>query len=81
MASRTGARLAVSLVSVLLCAELVGLVAYYIDTGTLFYTHRKSYPELLPTPDNQLVVGEAVHPYFGPTHKPGMSLTMQQRGQ
>jgi len=42
-----------------------------VDTGALFYTHRKSYPELLPAPQDRLVVGEALHPYFGVTHRPG----------
>ena len=49
----------------------VGLAAYYVETGALFYIHRKTYPELLPAPQNRLVVGEALHPYFGPTHRPG----------
>ena len=71
MAGRTGARLAFSLVVVCVAAELLGVAAYYVDTGALFYTHRKSYPELLATPQDRLVVGEALHPYFGPTHRPG----------
>jgi hypothetical protein len=71
VAGRTGARLAVSLVVFCLVAELVGLVAYYADTGALFYVHRKTYPELLPAPQDRLVVGEALHPYFGVTHRPG----------
>ena len=71
MAGRTGARLILSLVVFCLVAELVGLAAYYVDTGALFYVHRKVYPELLPAPQDRLVVGEALHPYFGPTHRPG----------
>lgn len=71
MAGRTGARLVLSLIVFVLCAELLGVAAYYVDTGALFYTHRKSYPELLPVPQDRLVVGEALHPYFGPTHRPG----------
>lgn len=71
MAGRTGARLAVSLVAFCLCAELLGLAAYYVDTGALFYLHRKTYPEPLPAPQDRLVVGEALHPYFGVTHRPG----------
>jgi hypothetical protein len=54
-----------------LFAELLGLAAYYADTGALFYLHRKAYPELLPAPQDRLIVGEALHPYFGPTHRPG----------
>ncbi|HET9267063.1 MAG TPA: hypothetical protein VFO31_02825, partial [Vicinamibacterales bacterium] len=65
------ARLILSVLIFCVCAELMGLAAYYVDTGALFYIHRKSYPELLPVPQDRLVVGEAVHPYFGPTHLPG----------
>jgi hypothetical protein len=71
VAGRTGARLAVSLVAFCLCAELLGLASYYVDTGALFYIHRKAYPEPLPAPQDRLVVGEALHPYFGVTHRPG----------
>lgn len=71
MAGRAGARLVLSLVVFVLCAELLGVAAYYVDTGALFYTHRKSYPELLPAPQDRLIVGEALHPYFGVTHRPG----------
>ena len=65
MAGRAGARLVLSLVVFCLVAELAGLAAYYVDTGALFYVHRKAYPKLLPAPQDRLVVGEALHPYFG----------------
>lgn len=64
-------KIATSVVVFVVCVELVALTAYYMETGALFYTHRKTYQELLPTPEDRLVVGEAVHPYFGVTHKPG----------
>ena len=60
-----------SLIVFCVAAELAGLAVYYVDTGALFYVHRKAYPELLPVPQDRLVVGEALHPYFGPTHLPG----------
>ena len=60
-----------SLIVLGVSAELLGLAAFYIDTGTLFYGGEKSYPDVLPTPDDRLVPGEAVHPYFGFTHHPG----------
>ena len=69
---RALARVTTSVVVFALCAELLGLAAYYADTGALFYGHRKTYPELLPTPQDHLFLGEAVHPYFGFTHKPGV---------
>jgi hypothetical protein len=70
--NRTFARVLTSLVVFAVSAELLGLFAYYVDTGALFYTHRKSYRELLPTPEDRLFLGEAVHPYFGFTHRPGV---------
>jgi hypothetical protein len=69
--SRVTARILISLIAFVVSAELLALAAYYAETGALFYTHRTTYPELLPTPDDRLVVGEAVHPYFGVTHLPG----------
>jgi hypothetical protein len=71
VAGRTVARLILSLIIFCLAAELFGLAAYYVDTRALFYLHRKTYPELLPGPQDRLVVREALHPYFGPTHRPG----------
>ena len=70
--NRTVARAITSLVAFVVCAELAGLAAYYAETGALFYTHRKEYRDLLPTPADRLVLGEAVHPYFGFTHRPGV---------
>ena len=67
----TAVRLLTSVVVFVLAAELLALGAYYVETGALFYTHRKAYAPLLPTPEDRLVVGEAVHPYFGVTHRPG----------
>jgi hypothetical protein len=62
--------IAVNIVVLVVFAELVALVAYYIDTGALFYAHRKSYPTLLETAAQRLTA-EALHPYFGPTHREG----------
>jgi hypothetical protein len=60
-------------------AELLGLVAYYADTGALFYTHDKAYGDLLPTPEDRLLVGEAVHPYFGSRTGPARRSTFPSR--
>jgi hypothetical protein len=53
-------------------AEGASLFLYYIDTGGLYYTSRPVYE--LPTAPIQegRLTGEALHPYFGPTHKPGV---------
>lgn len=68
---KVAARIITSVIAFAVAAELIALVAYYVDTGALFYVHRKTYPEPLPTPADRLVVREAVHPYFGFTHAPG----------
>ncbi|MBI4886326.1 MAG: hypothetical protein HY824_04485 [Acidobacteria bacterium] len=68
---RRTARALVATGAAILCAELFGLGAFYVDTGGLFYTHSKTYEDLLPAPEDRLVLGEAVHPYFGFTHRPG----------
>jgi len=60
----------VNVVLFLVFAELAALILYYVDTGALFYIHRKSYPALLETAQQQLTA-DALHPYFGPTHREG----------
>lgn len=71
MARRVRTRLAISVLVFCVCAELVALLAYYVETGGVFYTSRTTYQELLPAPENRRLVTEALHPYFGPTHTPG----------
>jgi hypothetical protein len=58
---------------VLFCvlAELLALAVYYVENGAVFYTHRKAYPRILESEEGRLT-GDALHPYFGPTHQPGM---------
>ena len=68
---RVVARIITSVIAFALCAELIALAAYYVETGGLFYTHRQSYDDPLATPGDRLVVRELVHPYFGFTHAPG----------
>ena len=66
------ARILISVLAFVVSAEALGLAAYYVATGALFYTHRRTYAAPLPTPEDRLAVGEAVHPYFGVTHRPGV---------
>ncbi len=68
---RVGARLVTIVVVFFVCAELMALMAHYVETGGLFYIHDKTYEDLLPAPENRRLVREALHPYFGPTHTPG----------
>jgi hypothetical protein len=63
-------RLAVSVVIFCLTAELLALAIFYWDTGHLFYAWRKAYEPIPETVAGQLT-GDGLHPYFGPTHKPG----------
>jgi len=75
VASRVRARLTIVIVNVVLfcvLAEVAALVVYYIDTGDLYYvSHRNYEPPVAPLQEGRLT-GEALHPYFGQTHKPGM---------
>ncbi len=68
---RVSARLVTIVVVFFVCAELMALMAHYVETGGLFYIHDKTYEDLLPAPENRRLVREALHPYFGPTHTPG----------
>jgi hypothetical protein len=63
----------VNLMLLALFAEVAGLFLYYVDTGALFYVHQKTYERITYTPEKRLT-GEALHPYFGPTHMPGLPL-------
>jgi len=51
-------------------AELFSLVIYFFQNGEVFYLHRKSY-KLIPETNNQALTFNGLHPYFGPTHRPG----------
>ena len=64
---------AVNLVLLGLLAEVTALFLYYVDTGAFFYTHRRTYEQIVDTPERRLS-GDALHPYFGPTHVPGLPL-------
>jgi hypothetical protein len=64
-------RLALGLVIFLITAEAIALAVFYWDTGNLFYLYRKPY-EPLSDVEQQQLANEGLHPYFGPTHKPGL---------
>jgi hypothetical protein len=67
-------RLLVVLVNVVvfvLSAEILGLALLYWQTGRFFYTHRRIYPLIEETRRGELT-GDALHPYFGPMHRPGV---------
>ena len=68
--------LVVVLVNVLVfcvAAEALALVIFYYQHGWLFYIdpYRTTYAVIPETRGGQLTL-EGLHPYFGPTHKPGV---------
>ena len=70
MSTRRGATIAVNVVVFLVLAEVASLAVYYVQNGGLFYIHRKTYKPI-PEAQQQALTANALHPYFGPTHKPG----------
>jgi hypothetical protein len=54
-------------------AEVAGLVVFYSQHGWLFYLdpYRPAYPRIAETAQGGLSP-MALHPYFGPTHRPGV---------
>ena len=68
--SRLLARVVISIAIFCLTAELLALAAFYWDTGHLFYAWRRAYEPIRETAAGQLTA-DGLHPYFGPTHKPG----------
>jgi len=70
MIRRRLALAAIRVIVALVFAELLSLTVYYYQTGHLFYLFRKTY-ETLPGTGRQPLTVEGLHPYFGPTHRPG----------
>ena len=68
---------AVNLILLGLFAEIAALFLYYVDTGAFFYVHQKSYERIGDAPERRLT-GDALHPYFGPTHVPGLPLQIPE---
>jgi hypothetical protein len=65
------ALVAVNVAVFVVCAELLALIVYYEQTGRLFYTYRRTLPVIEETARGALT-GDALHPYFGPIHRPGV---------
>lgn len=70
----------VNLVLLGLFAEVAALFLYYVDTGALFYLHERTYERIQDTSERRLT-GDALHPYFGPTHVPGLPLQIPEELQ
>lgn len=67
---RRAALLAIGVTVFVVTAEAIGLAAFYWDTGRLFYVYRRPVDRTFEATDTRLT-GEALHPYFGVTHKAG----------
>ena len=66
-------RLVASLLLLVVFAEGAALAVLYFQTGWLFYAnpHRVQRPMPAAT-EQRALTGDALHPYFGPTHRPGL---------
>src|SRR5262245_2567552 len=55
-------------------AELLALGFFYVEHGWLFYVdpYRPTIA-LIPEPPGQGLTAVGLHPYFGPTHRPGIA--------
>ena len=62
--------IAINVIVFAVLAEAVSLAVYYVRNGGLFYVHRKPY-QAIPETRNERLTADALHPYFGATHRPG----------
>jgi len=62
---------AVNLILFVLFAELLALALYFARGDGLFYTGKKSLPQLGGDAQQQELTAKRVHPYFGYVDKPG----------
>jgi hypothetical protein len=73
MIRRVATLLAINVVVFLVAAELIALAAFYAQTGWLYYIDPyRPQIELVPEPPPGALTTAALHPYFGPTHQPGI---------
>ena len=63
----------VNVIVFLVVAEAAALALFYVDTGWLYYAYpfRPFHDPPVQVPAGQLT-RQALHPYFGPTHVPGI---------
>jgi hypothetical protein len=72
------ATLAINVVIFIVVAEVVCLAVYYVQNGELFYIHPKTYEPLTET-QAEATSPNALHPYFGPTHRPGVPFSVPEK--
>lgn len=73
---RVAVRLLVSLLVAAAVAEAAALVIHYVDTGWFFYQNPHRVQRPVPAADGEALTGDALSPYFGPTHRPGLPFTV-----
>ena len=80
MSKRLIANLAINVIVFCVAAELLSLIVFHYQHGWLFYLdpYRASY-ELIPETRNQQLTRAGLHPYFGPTHKPGVPFDVPEK--
>ena len=64
--------IAINLVLFLVLAEAAAVGIYFFQHGTFFYTAGKAIPAALPETGRGELSADALHPYFGPIHRPGV---------
>ena len=73
MIRRVGSLLVINLLVFVAAAELIALAAFGFQTGWLYYVDPyRPQIELVAEPPGGRVTSAALHPYFGPTHQPGI---------
>ena len=73
MLKRAIAVLSINVLVFCVAAELIALAIFYYQHGWLFYVdpYRHTY-QLIPETRDQALTAIGLHPYFGPTHRPGI---------
>jgi hypothetical protein len=79
MVTRAVTLLVVNLVVFVIAAELVALAVFGFQTGWLYYVD-PYVPQIerVAEPEGGRLTTTALHPYFGPTHQPGIPFDMPE---
>ncbi len=77
MVKRIAVLAGVNVLVLAVLAEIVALAVFYVRTGWLFYLDPyRPAVERVAVDAGQGLTGQGLHPYFGPTHKPGIPFDM-----
>ena len=73
MFRRAASLLVINLLVFVVAAEVIALGVFGFQTGWLYYVDPyRPQIDLVPEPAGGLLTTMALHPYFGPTHQPGI---------